>query len=123
MKQSTNTMGTAVTLGAGVVALAAASYFFLGPKGRKNQRRTRGWMIKMKGDVVEKLESMQDITKDTYDTIVDTVSETYTTVADSKDEVAKLAKELKSHWKSISSKVMQEKEKKVTKKARKNASL
>lgn len=111
-------MGTAVTLGAGVVALAAASYFFLGPKGKKHQQRTRGWMIKMKGDVIEKLESVQDISKDTYDAIVDTVGEAYATAAESKAEVEKLASELKSHWKSISGKVMQEKQKRTTKKVR-----
>lgn len=111
MKNDKGNAGKVLTISAGVVALAAAGYFFLGPKGKKNQKKTRAWMIKMKGDVVEKLESMQDITKETYDTIVDTVGEAYITVAESKDEVTKLAKELKSHWKSISSKVMQARKK------------
>ncbi len=99
-------MGKMVTVGAGVAALAAAGYFFLGPKGKKNQKATKAWMIKMKGDVVEKLESMKDISKESYDTMVDTVSSAYVSVADSKEDVAKLGRELKSHWKSISNKVM-----------------
>ena len=119
MKNDKSNIGKVLTIGTGAVALVAASYFFLGPKGKKNQKKTRAWMIKMKGDVVEKLESVQDITKETYDTIVDSVGDAYATVAESKDEVAKLAKELKSHWKSISSKVVQERKKMVKKVSKK----
>lgn len=96
-------IGKAMAAGAGVVALAAAGYFFLGPKGKSNRTKTRGWMIKMKGEVVEKLESIEDVTKDAYDSVVDKVSSTYTAVG-GKEEVAKLAKELKGHWKTISGK-------------------
>jgi len=120
MTNNKNNMGKVLTIGTGALALAAVGYFFLGPQGKKNQKKTRAWMIKMKGDVIEKLESVQDITKETYDTIVDTVGDAYATVADSKDEVAKLAKELKSHWESISSKVMQERKKENGKKVSKN---
>lgn len=98
-----NNTGKILAIGAGVVALTAASYFFLGPNGKKNRDKTRGWMIKMKGEVVEKLESMQNITKETYDAVVDTISNVYTAVG-GKTEVAKLSKELKSHWKAISDK-------------------
>jgi len=109
MKKNTteSNVGKAVSIGAGVAALAAAGYFFLGPKGKKNQKKTRAWMIKMKGDVVERLESVQDVTKETYDTIVDTVGGAYESVAQNKNEVSELAAELKSHWKSISQKAMQ----------------
>ena len=106
-----NNTGKVVTISAALVAFAAAGYFFLGPKGKKNRKTTRAWMIKMKGDVVEKLESMEDITKGTYDAVVDTVSSAYEVIAGSKEEVAKLSKELKSHWKSISSKAMSKKTK------------
>jgi hypothetical protein len=120
MKKNTteNNVGKAVTVGAGVVALAAAGYFFLGPKGKKNQKVTRAWMIKMKGDVVERLESAQDVTKEAYDSIVDSVGGAYETIAGGKEEVALLATELKSHWKSISSGAMQ-KRKKTTKRTSK----
>ncbi len=105
--EKSGNMGKAVVVGAGLAAIAAAGYFFLGPKGKKNQKVTKAWMIKMKGDVVEKLESMQDISKETYDAVVDTASGVYETAAGSKEEVMRLANELKSHWKSISSKAMQ----------------
>ncbi len=125
-KNNTSNAGKVIAIGAGMVALAAAGYFFLGPNGKKNQKAARGWMIKMKGEVVEKIEKVKDVTEDTYHNIVDTVAKSYV-ASGGKDEVAKLAKELKSHWKSISSngkikakkavkKVMKKVAKKVSKK-------
>lgn len=108
-----NNMGKVVKISAGLAAVAAAGYFFLGPKGKKNQKTTRAWMIKMKGDVIEKLESMEDITKATYDSVVDVVGSAYEVVAGSKMEVAKLSAELKSHWKSISNKAMLKRKKTI----------
>ncbi len=117
--EKSSTMGKVVTISAGVAALAASGYFFWGPDGKKNRHKTRGWMIKMKGDVVEKLETMQDISKEAYDTVVDTVSGAYETATDSKEEVEKLARELKSHWKAISKKAMSKGKKVANKVARK----
>ncbi len=97
-------IGKGIAIGAGLAALAAAGYFFLGPNGKKNRKMTRGWMIKMKGEVVEKLESMKDISEEAYNKTVDAVAKAYTATG-GKEEVAKLAKELKSHWKSISKKI------------------
>ena len=110
-----NNTGRVVTISAGLVALAAAVYFFLGPIGKPNQKTTREWVIKMKEDVIKKLESMEDITKGTYDAVVDAVGGAYEVMAGGKEEVAKLSAELKSHWKSISSKAIL-KRKKTTKK-------
>lgn len=104
-----NNTGKVIAIGASIAAVVAAGYFFFGPDGKKHQKKLKGWMIKMKGEIIEKIESMQDITKEAYDTVVDTVSSAYVKVG-GKEEVAKLAKELKSHWKAISSKaIMKEK--------------
>ncbi len=118
-KTKSNNVGKVVAIGAGVAALAAAGYFFLGPKGKKHIAKTRGWMIKMKGDVVEKLETMHDVSKDAYDAVVDTVGSAYTAMG-GKEEVTRLAKELKSHWKAISaeaSKKAKKSGKKIAKKS------
>ena len=106
MKKQSSSMGKIVSVGAGVAALAAAGYCFWGPNGKKNQKATKSWMIKMKGDVVEKLESMEEISKETYDKVVDAASRAYETAAGNKADVEKMAKELKSHWKSIAAKAM-----------------
>lgn len=98
-----NTGAKILAVGAGVAALAAAGYFFFGPNGTKNQKKMKGWMIKMKGDVVEKMEKAKDISEPTYHQIVDAIANKYASVkTNSAEDVMKLAKELKKHWKSIS---------------------
>ena len=89
-------------IGASIAGLAAA-YFFLGPKGKKHQRQTRAWAIKMKGDIVEKLEGMQDVTESAYNKIVDSVATAYAKrkVA-GREEISDLAGDIKKHWKTIS---------------------
>jgi len=117
-KNKKNNIGKVIAMGAGAAALVAAGYFFLGPNSKKNRKVTRGWMIKMKGEVVERMESMENITEETYHKLVDAVSGAYTSIG-GKEEVAKLAKELKSHWKAISKKGISTAKKITKKKAKK----
>ncbi|MDO8481688.1 MAG: hypothetical protein Q7S75_01225 [bacterium] len=89
-------------LGVSLAGLAAA-YFFLGPKGKKNQKHAKAWAIKMKGDVVEKLETARAISEPVYREIIDSVAARYEKemVANNK-EIRALAQDLKKHWKTIS---------------------
>jgi hypothetical protein len=99
-----------VAWGVGVAALAAATagaYFFYGTKkGAKARKQIKGWMLKAKGEVLEKLEGMQDISEEAYKKVIDEVGAKYKAVKniDSKDLEA-FAKELKSHWKDIKKEV------------------
>jgi len=98
-----NNAGKVLAVGAGVAALAAVGYFFFGPNGQKNIKKTKGWMIKFKGDVVDKLENAKEVTEDKYHSIVDTVASAYTkNNKATKEEIADLVKDLKKHWKAIS---------------------
>lgn len=90
-----------VAIGAGVAALVAASYYFLGPKGKQHQKSTKDWMSKMKKEVITKMKSMKDVSESTYANLVDTIAAGYAAVG-GKQQVEKLAKELKGYWKSIS---------------------
>lgn len=102
MKQKNNT-GKIIAITAGVAALAAAGYFLFGPEGKKNRHKLKGWMVKMKGEIIEKMEMVKHVTEPIYNDIVDTVAVGYANSGKaSKAEVSKLAKELKTHWKSIS---------------------
>ncbi len=89
--------------GAGLAALAAGVYFFLGPDGKKHQKNMKGWMVRMKGEVLEKIEEVDEITEPLYNDIIDTIAQTYE-VADKipRDEIALLATDLKRQWKTIS---------------------
>jgi hypothetical protein len=100
MKNKNSTLGKAVAVGAGVAALAAAGYFFFGPAGEKNRKKMKGWVIKMKGEIVEKMESVKEVTEPVYNSIVDGVAAKYASVVD-QAELDKLVKELKRHWKMI----------------------
>ncbi|MDO8512502.1 MAG: hypothetical protein Q7S57_04470 [bacterium] len=90
-------------VGAGIAGLAAAAYFFLGPKGKKHQRDVRAWAIKMKGDVIEKLEMAKEISEPVYHEIIDSVATEYEKGNKaSHEEIGALAQDLKKHWKTIS---------------------
>ena len=101
MKQKKCNAGKVIAISAGVAALAAAGYFFFGPNGDKNRKKMKGWMIKMKGEIVEKMEAVKEVTEPVYHSIVDSVAKKYAGSA-GKGEIEGLVKELKTHWKSIS---------------------
>lgn len=90
-------------LGASLAGFAATAYFFFGPKGKKNQKHAKAWAIKMKGDVVEKLEMARDVSEPIYHEIIDSVAAEYekNKKAGSK-EIKELARDMKKHWKTIS---------------------
>jgi len=89
-------------LGASIAGVAAA-YFFLGPKGKNHQKQLRAWAIKMKGDVVEKLETAREVSEPVYREIVDSVAAEYEKgMKAGHEEISVLAEDLKKHWKTIS---------------------
>jgi hypothetical protein len=101
-KGGSNAVELAV-LGAAVAGLAASAYFFLGPKGKKHQRHAKAWAIKMKGDVVEKLETAREVSEPVYNEIIDSVAVEYKKgKMASQVEIDEMAKDLKKHWKTIS---------------------
>lgn len=106
MKNKTNNGSEAVklaVLGASLAGLAASAYFFFGPNGKKNQKHAKSWAIKMKGDVVEKLEKAKEVSEPVYHQIIDTVAMKYAKGAKiSQVEIDEIAKDLKKHWKTMS---------------------
>jgi len=101
-KNTSHTMGM-VVLGTSLAGIAATAYFFLGPKGKKHQQHAKAWAIKMKGDVIEKLEKAKEITLPVYNEIIDSVAKDYAKGAKaSKAEIEAIAVDLKKHWRTIS---------------------
>jgi len=102
MKKNTISAPTIAVLGAGAVALAASTYYFFGPEGKIHRQRAAGWMVKMKGEIIEKISEAQEITENSYHEIVDSVLASY--VQSGKvtgPELEKFAKNLKGQWKQI----------------------
>jgi hypothetical protein len=90
-------------LGASLAGVAATAYFVFGPKGKKNRAHAKAWAIKMKGEVVEKLEAAKEITEPVYLSIIDAVTKEYKKgKRASQPEIEALATDLKKHWRAIS---------------------
>jgi len=92
-----------IAVGAGIIAAMAGAYFMYGAKDAvKNRKKVKGWVLKAKGEVVEKLEKVQHATQEQYETTVDTVLNKYQAVKNiDLEEVDSLRKDLKKHWKGF----------------------
>ncbi len=111
--------GAILAIGAGVAALATTTYYFFGPKGDEHRKSLKGWMIKMKGEIIERIEDVKELTEPVYRDIVDSVVATYaTTTKASKEELAAFADRLKGQWKEILAST-QEKKKAIARKTTK----
>lgn len=100
-----NNTGAKVVAGLTMVAAAAGAYFLYGTKeGKKQTKKIKGWTLKAKGEVLEKLENIKEVNQEKYDAVVDAVSSRYQKLKNvDPAELAAVAKELKSHWKKIQS--------------------
>ena len=102
-KMDKGTAAKLAVLGASLAGVAASAYFIFGPKGKKARAQAKAWAIKMKGEVVEKLEAAKEITEPVYLEIIDAVTKEYKKgKRASQPEIDALAADLKKHWKSMS---------------------
>jgi hypothetical protein len=102
-KQKEKGMSTKAKVAIGVgaaLALAAASYYFFGPNGKKNRNKLKGWMIRMKGEIVEKMEKAKDMTESAYHNIVDAVAARYKNAV-AEGDLAGFVADLKKQWKGF----------------------
>ena len=111
-KSNSNSNGVKLAvLGASLAGLAASAYYFFGKDGSKHQKQVKSWALKMKAEVIGKLEQAREITEPVYHDIIDAVAREYMKgMKDNKTEVEALAADLKKHWKSISKNAIAAKE-------------
>lgn len=108
-------MGKAIAVGATVAAAAAAGYLLFGPEGEKNRKKMKGWMIRMKGEMIEKFEHLKQMTEPEYTRIVDSVAAKYALAKNvDKKDVAGVIRDARRHWKMLT----QDVQKRVTTKKR-----
>ncbi|HCC48542.1 MAG TPA: hypothetical protein DEQ38_10580 [Elusimicrobia bacterium] len=94
----------ALGTGIGIAALAAiGAYFLTGKRGAKNREAIKGWTLKMKGEVLEKVEKVKKLDREDYEKIVDDVAERYAKLEKvSAAELKRLTAEMKKAWSHIS---------------------
>ena len=125
MEKKQKTAGINKTaVGAGVAGIAAAAigaYWLYGVKNAsKNRKLVSSWMLKARAEVMDAVEKMKEIDKESYLKIVDTIIDKYSKTKNS-TEVMAIAKEMKSAWSQVSSatKPVKKAVKKVVKKTSK----
>ncbi len=88
-----------------LVATAGAlgAYFLYGTEeGKKKRVAVRGWALKAKGDVLNQVERMKDVSREKYDAVVASVVSKYEKLPDvDKRELKALGSDLKSAWKRV----------------------
>ncbi|MEI8339458.1 MAG: hypothetical protein WCF94_02220 [bacterium] len=93
-----------VVLGlAAVAAAAAGAYFLYGTKeGAKVKKQIKGWTLKAKGEVMEKIEKMKEVTEGGYHAAIDAVAKKYAGAKNiDPEELQKVVADMKSHWKNV----------------------
>ncbi len=99
-----NNNNTKVAVGVGMLAaLSAGAYYLYGTKeGAKKRIKMRGWMLKAKGEVMEKMENLKEVNEETYNALVHSVMKKYEGLKNvDQAEVAELLGDMKKHWKNI----------------------
>jgi uncharacterized protein HemX len=115
--------GDGVKVGAGIAlaaaaAAAAGAYFLYGTKeGKKQRKHIKGWTLKAKGEVLERMEQLQDVNEQTYRGIIDAVSKKYQGLKHiDPSELQDVMTDLKRHWHHIQKQISSEKKTKRTSK-------
>lgn len=90
---------------AGLLASAAAGAVYLyGKDGKRRREKLRGWMLKVKGEVMEKAEQAETLTKDEYHKLVDQAIDKYKgSKSTTQEEITRIRERLKNHWHDIAS--------------------
>lgn len=103
VKSAKSGSGTSIAIIGGLVAAAAGAYFIHGNKAaQKKIKQVKGWALKAKGEVIEKIEKIKEIDENLYHQAIDGVMKKYESVKSvDTSELAAVAKELKSQWRNI----------------------
>lgn len=103
IKKKTSSSGKAVLGLAALAAGAAGAYFIYGTKeGTKMKKNIKGWTLKLKGDILDKMEQMKDVSEGGYHEVIDSVHKKYAGIKNiDPNELNKVVGEMKKHWKNI----------------------
>lgn len=100
--KSGNGLEVGLALAAGLAAVAGGVFLYGTDAGKKKRKAIRGWVLKAKGEVIEKLENLKEVNEENYHKVVDAVEKKYKALKSvSPEELAEVVGELKKSWKHI----------------------
>lgn len=110
-----------MSIGAVASAIAGAYYLYGSRDGEAKRKQITAWSIKMKGEILEKVEKLKEVSEPKYKEIVKAVSAKYKQVETK--EMKKVVDELHSTWGKMKKEVMAEIAKRQEQIAKENAKL
>jgi gas vesicle protein len=110
MKKNNHSIIKGIAVGAGIATVAAAiagTYFLYGSKNAsKNRKKVKAWTFKAKGEILEQLENLSEVSEGAYHKIIKDVSNKYQELKNiDKNDITEFTEELKSHWKNIAKEI------------------
>ncbi|MEK7561209.1 MAG: YtxH domain-containing protein [Patescibacteria group bacterium] len=88
-----------IGLGVGALAGVAGALFLYGKEGIRQRKKIKGWMLKLKGEILDEMEQAQELSKEKYHRIVDDAAGRYRALQNiDTADLEKMATELKGHW-------------------------
>jgi hypothetical protein len=95
-------LGIGVGLTAAAVAAAGAYFLYGSEEASQNRKKVKGWALKAKGEVLEKLEAAEHMTEEQFHALVDNVIRTYDKARDlSQKEMKDFKKEMTGNWEGL----------------------
>ncbi|HEY9886064.1 MAG TPA: hypothetical protein V6C96_02265 [Vampirovibrionales bacterium] len=102
---------------AGLAAIAGGVFLYGTEAGKKKRKEIKGWTLKAKGEILEKLENLKDVNEETYHKVVDTVTAKYAKLKTiPPEDLDEVVADLKKSWAHIVKATKTKAPKKVTKK-------
>lgn len=87
-----------------IASMIAGAYYLYGSKdGAAKRKQITAWSVKMKGEVLQGIEKLKDVSEPTYKEVVKKVSEKYKQV--DKGELKKVVDDLLSTWNKMKKEV------------------
>jgi len=91
----------------GIASVIAGAYYLYGSRdGEAKRKQISAWTLKMKGEVLEKIEKLKEVSEPKYKEIVKAVSAKYAKI--DKGELKKVVDELHNTWNKMKKEVNDE---------------
>ncbi len=96
-------VGVAAASAAALIVAAAGAYFLYGTKqGAKTRKQIKGWSLKARGEVLEQLEGLTEVSEQAYGEIVKkTVAQYQKAKKLDAADVADFVSEMAGYWKQM----------------------